>query len=168
VGTSLLPFGELLAQEKSSDSSAMEAFLAQGITQQDPRYYPPGLTGLRGSHVGSFVVAHSLRDVKQWPDASEDKESYDLIVVGGGISGLSSAYFYRKLAGANSRILVLDHHDDFGGYAQRNEFPARGRLLLGYGGTQSIEAPGRYSKEAIGLLRELGIDVQAARRCRVP
>jgi len=58
VGASLLPFGELLAQVKSDDSSVMEVFLAQGITQQDPRYYPPGLTGLRGSHVGSFVVAH--------------------------------------------------------------------------------------------------------------
>jgi spermidine dehydrogenase len=160
VGASLLPFSELLAQEKSGDSSAMETFLAQGITQQDPRYYPPALMGLRGSHVGSFEVAHSLRDGKAWPDASEEKETYDLIVVGGGISGLSAAYFYRKLAGVNSRILILDNHDDFGGHAKRNEFHAGDRLLLGYGGTQSIEAPGRYSKEAIGLLRELGIDVQ--------
>jgi len=160
VGASLLPFGELLAQVKSDDSSVMEVFLAQGITQQDPRYYPPGLTGLRGSHVGSFEVAHSLREGKEWPDTSGDKETYDLIVVGGGISGLSAAYFYRKLAGANSRILVVDNHDDFGGHAKRNEFHAGDRLLLGYGGTQSIEAPGRYSKEAIGLLKELGIDVQ--------
>jgi spermidine dehydrogenase len=127
VGASLLPFGELLAQEKGGDSSALESFFAQGITQQDPRYYPPALTGLRGSHVGSFEVAHSLRDRKEWPDASEDKETYDLIVVGGGISGLSAAYFYRKLAGANSKILVLDNHDDFGGHAKRNEFRAGDR-----------------------------------------
>jgi spermidine dehydrogenase len=160
VGASMLPLGEILAQEKGADASAMEALLAQGITQQDPRYYPPALTGLRGSHAGSFEVAHSLRDGKEWPDAAEDKESYDLIVVGGGISGLSAAYFYRKFAGANSRILVLDNHDDFGGHAKRNEFRAGDRLLLGYGGTQSIEAPGRYSKEAGGLLKDLGIDVQ--------
>ena len=51
-------------------------------------------------------------------------ESYDLIVVGGGISGLASAYFYRKFAGVNAKILVLDNHDDFGGHAKRNEFRA--------------------------------------------
>ena len=25
-------------------------------------YYPPSLTGMRGSHAGSFEVAHALRD----------------------------------------------------------------------------------------------------------
>src|SRR2546430_10621639 len=44
--------------------------------------------------------------------------------------------------------------------SKRNEFRAGDRLLLGYGGTQSIEAPGHYSKESIGLLKELGIDTQ--------
>jgi spermidine dehydrogenase len=159
AGVSILPFGELLAQDKGADTSAFEPFLAQGITQQDPRYYPPALTGMRGSHPGSFEVAHSLRDGKEWTDATADDESYDLIVVGGGISGLSAAYFSRRLAGADSRILILDNHDDFGGHAKRNEFRVGDRLLLGYGGTQSIEAPGRYSKEAIGLLKALGIDV---------
>jgi spermidine dehydrogenase len=158
ASASLLPLGELLAQEKGADTSALEPFLAQGITPQDPRYYPPALTGMRGSHPGSFEVAHSLRDGKGWPAATAEDESYDLIVVGGGISGLASAYFFRKASGANAKILILDNHDDFGGHAKRNEFRAGDRLLLGYGGTQSIEAPGRYSAVAIGLLKELGID----------
>src|SRR5215469_5611327 len=160
IGGSMLPLECILGQEPGADSSAQEFFLAKGITQQDPRYYPPALTGLRGSHPGAFETAHALRDGSHWPEASDTRENYDLIVVGGGISGLAAAYFYRKLAGADSRILVLENHDDFGGHAKRNEFQAGGRLLLGYGGTQSIEAPGRYSKEAIGLLKELGIDVQ--------
>jgi spermidine dehydrogenase len=160
VGSSLFPFGQLFAQEKGADPSALEPFLAQGITPQDPRYYPPALTGMRGSHPGSFEVAHTLRDGKEWTaDAVEDKP-YDLIVVGAGISGLSAAHFYRQVGGADSRILLLDNHDDFGGHAKRNEFQVGDRLLLGYGGTQSIEAPGRYSKEAIGLLKELGVDVR--------
>ena len=160
VGASLLPFGELLAQDQGADSSALDTLLAQGITPSDPRYYPPALTGMRGSHPGSFEVAHGLRDGKEWPDAEADNASYDLIVVGGGISGLSAAHFYRKHAGADSKILVLDNHDDFGGHAKRNEFRAGDRLLLGYGGTQSIEAPGRYSKEALDLFKDLNIDVQ--------
>jgi spermidine dehydrogenase len=128
--------------------------------EKDPNYYPPAKTGMRGSHDGSFEVAHELRDGKEWPDAIGDDETYDLVVVGGGISGLAAAYFYRKFAGANSKILILDNHDDFGGHAKRNEFRSGNRLLLGYGGTQSIESPARYSKVAKGLLQELGIDVQ--------
>jgi spermidine dehydrogenase len=128
--------------------------------EKDPGYYPPAKTGMRGSHDGSFEVAHDLRDGKQWLDATADNQTYDLIVVGGGISGLAAAYFFRKYAGADSKILVLDNHDDFGGHAKRNEFHSGNRLLLGYGGTQSIEAPAHYSSVAKDLLKELGIDVQ--------
>jgi spermidine dehydrogenase len=128
--------------------------------EKDPGYYPPAKTGMRGSHDGSFEVAHELRNGKNWPEAVDDNETYDLIVVGGGISGLAAAYFFRKYAGADSKILVLDNHDDFGGHAKRNEFRSGNRLLLGYGGTQSIEAPAHYSAVAKDLLKELGIDVQ--------
>ncbi len=162
IGASLLPTEHLFAQGAGAgpDSSAEEYFLARGITQQDARYYPPALGGMRGSHPGSFEAAHALRDGGSSTLAVDTGEHYDLIVVGGGISGLAAAYFYRRTAGAKARILILDNHDDFGGHAKRNEFQAENRLLLGYGGTQSIEAPARYSKESIGLLKELGIDVQ--------
>ena len=128
--------------------------------EKDTGYYPPARTGMRGSHDGSFEVAHELRDGKAWPDTVADNQNYDLIVVGGGISGLAAAYFFRKFVGADSKILVLDNHDDFGGHAKRNEFHSGNRLLLGYGGTQSIEAPANYSVVAKALLRDLGIDVQ--------
>jgi len=136
--------------------------LAAGQPEQSPDYYPPALTGLRGSHPGSFDAAHSLRDGTFWDTAGAPQdtgESYDLIVVGGGISGLSAAHFYRKTAGANARILILDNHDDFGGHAKRNEFRVGDAFRLGFGGTFSIESPAPYSKEARGLIEELGIDV---------
>src|SRR4029079_7516369 len=85
-------------------------------------YYPPALTGLRGSHVGSFEVAHSVRDGNFWKTAGKPqalREQYDLVIVGAGISGLSAAHFYRKLGGSKARILLLDNHDDFGGHAKR-------------------------------------------------
>ncbi len=161
IGASLIPMHCMFAGDSGPDPSPLEPFLAQGITPHDPRYYPPALDGMRGSHAGSWEVAHAERDGSEWPDATADNESYDLIVVGGGISGLSAAYFFRKFAGAKARVLVIENHDDFGGHAKRNEFRAGDRLLLGYGGTQSIEAPGEhYSKVSIGLLQELGIDVR--------
>ena len=109
--------------------------------QGRPGYYPPLLQGMRGSHPGSFENAHALRDGRQ-PEAGIDTgETYDLVVVGGGISGLSAAYFYRARTGKNARILILDNHDDFGGHAKRNEFHIAGRTLLMNGGTLEIDSP---------------------------
>ncbi len=129
-------------------------------TEERTSTYPPALTGMRGSHPGSFEVAHRLRD-GPWPDPGVDTgESYDLLVVGGGLSGLAAAHFFRRIAGSDARILILDNHDDFGGHAKRNEFRHGDRLLIGYGGTQSIDTPSGYSAEAIGLLRAIGIEVE--------
>jgi spermidine dehydrogenase len=131
-------------------------------SENPPAYYPPALTGLRGSHPGSFETAHSLRDGSFWNQAgkpSDTGESYDLIVVGGGISGLSAAHYFRKVAGAKARVLILDNHDDFGGHAKRNEFRVGNHFRLGYGGTFSIESPAPYSAVAKALIQELGIDV---------
>ena len=131
--------------------------------EKDSNYYPPALMGMRGNHEGSYTSAHSLRDGEFWDSAGKPEntgEKYDLVVVGGGISGLAAAYFYRQHAGANARILILDNHDDFGGHAKRNEFRSGNRTLLSYGGTQSIESPSRYSKVAKGLINDLGIDTQ--------
>jgi spermidine dehydrogenase len=137
----------------------------QAAAAQDrPGYNPPSLTGLRGSHPGSFEQAHELRDGSFWSrqqPVQATGESYDVVIVGGGISGLAAAYFYRAQAGPSARILILDNHDDFGGHAKRNEFRPGGRLLLANGGTMSIETPSPYSPEARGLLTTLGIDPQA-------
>jgi spermidine dehydrogenase len=137
---------------------------ADADPEKAPGYYPPALTGMRGSHPGSFDAAHSLRDGTFWDAAGTPQdtgESYDLIIVGGGISGLSAAHFYRKLAGASARILILDNHDDFGGHAKRNEFQVGKKTLLGYGGTYSIESPEPYSAVAKGVIEELGIEVSS-------
>ncbi|HKF04728.1 MAG TPA: NAD(P)-binding protein [Candidatus Sulfotelmatobacter sp.] len=147
---------ELLATQNSASSA-----------QDRAGYYPPTVTGLRGSHPGAFEVAHALRDGTFTEKAGkpvDTGENYDLIVVGGGISGLAAAYFYRKHAGPAARILILDNHDDFGGHAKRNEFHLGGRMQLTNGGTVAIESPFPYSKEARGLLTELGIDPPALQK----
>jgi spermidine dehydrogenase len=124
--------------------------------------YPPALTGMRGQHPGSFEVAHAFaREGQRFGvDSAATEESYDLVVVGGGISGLSAAWFYRRAVGPQARILILDNHDDFGGHAKRNEFVAGPRTLIGYGGSQSIQSPKTlWSDVAKALLRDIGVDI---------
>ena len=120
--------------------------------------YPPLRTGMRGSHAGSFEAAHAFaHEGRRW-EAEDSGESYDLVVVGAGISGLAAAWYFRREAGPSARILVLDNHDDFGGHAKRNEFRLDGRTYLMNGGTLNVEAPSQYGEIAGGLLRDLGID----------
>src|ERR1700683_2758830 len=151
---------EFLLEPRAPQNAAADAPFAP---EQAADYYPPALTGIRGNHDGTFTYAHRLRDGETWDAdgaAQSTGETYDLVVVGGGISGRAAAYFFRKSAGEKARVLILDNHDDFGGHAKRNEFHSGGRMLLGYGGTQSIENPGKYSPETKALLAELGIETQ--------
>jgi spermidine dehydrogenase len=115
--------------------------------------------GLRGSHPGSFEIAHALRDGERFEvDGLADADEVDLVVVGAGISGLAAAWFYRR-AHPDATILLLDNHDDFGGHAKRNEFTVDGRFLLGYGGSEALQSPeALYGREAKELLAALGVD----------
>ena len=159
-----------MSRYKKSDR---ELGLDQGITRRDflqglalgvsgalaggTAAYPPTLTGLRGSQPGASDTGHALRDGRRWSRSIDTFERYDLVVVGGGISGLAAAHFYLgRRPGA--RVLILDNHDDFGGHARRNEFWLDGRMQLMNGGTYSIESPTPYSAIADGLLQTLGID----------
>ena len=121
----------------------------------DSDYYPPGRTGLRGSHDGSWETMHARVAGKTWP-VGKPEEHYDLVVVGAGISGLAAAYYYRRER-PEARILLLDNHDDFGGHAKRNEFAFDGDTRIGYGGTEAIDTPSGYSVVARKLLEDIGI-----------
>jgi spermidine dehydrogenase len=153
----------LLTASLNAEKLLAAGILDEPVPEKAPDYYPPAKTGMRGNHDGSFNMAHRMRDgenANALGEPAQTGESYDLIVVGGGISGLAAAYRFRQKAGNRAKILILDNHDDFGGHAKRNEFEVDGRLLLSNGGTQSIESPGNYSREARGLLKELGIDTR--------
>ncbi len=149
IGATLLPHGSVPQSNREAEP------------QNESGYYPPTKTGMRGSHPGSFETAHSLRDGTFWHIAGkpvDTGESYDLVIVGAGISGLAAAYFFRERAGNSARILLLENHDDFGGHAKRNEFHLGGGLQLLNGGTLLIDSPTPYSAVADGLLKKLGIN----------
>jgi spermidine dehydrogenase len=131
-----------------------------------PDYYPPAQPCFRGSHAGSFEVAHRVRDggYRQFPAIDVDTgETYDLVVVGAGISGMAAAFFFQNALGPEKRVLILDNHDDVGGHAKRNEFHLNGRLFLGVGGTLGIATNYPYSYQAKSLIREIGIQVERYR-----
>jgi len=123
--------------------------------------YPPHRLGLRGQHASAIAADGAITrgEFAAYPRIDADSgETYDLVIVGGGLSGLAAAYFWHR-ALPGQRVLVLDNHDDFGGHAKRNEFLYEGRTYLAYGGTMSVATPYPYSYLAKQLLVDLGVDV---------
>ncbi len=157
IGTVAVGLGASVLGAQSANAQSLAHETADARSDD---IYPPSLTGLRGDHVGAFETAHRMRDEDlSLGRAIDTRETYDLIVVGAGISGLAAAHYFQQKAGPDARILVLDNHDDFGGHAKRNEFTHNGRTWIGYGGTQSIDSPRPYSANAKALITDLGIDV---------
>lgn len=134
---------------------------ADALKSYDPAYYPPARTGLRGSHPGSNTYAHAMAidGETDFGPVTRLSEKFDLVVVGGGISGLAAAYYYRQKHGQAKKVLILDNHDDFGGHAKRNEHTIDGKLRIGYGGSQTLVNPKDWGKVGQDLLADLGIDL---------
>ena len=142
-------------------AAALGGFTSGQANAQTKAAYPPSLAGLRGQTNAAQNVMHSIRDGSYWDNAgavTASGETYDLVVVGGGISGLSAALTYRQqIPGA--RILILDALEDFGGHAKRNEFVAsNGQTLIGYGGSQSMQTPSYFSPAVNQVLADIGIE----------
>jgi spermidine dehydrogenase len=89
-------------------------------------------------------AAHRLRDGQYGAAAFATAKAagdFDLVVVGGGIAGLSAAYYFIKAAGAGRRVLVLENHAMLGGEARQNEFLVDGERLLGPQGSNDFIVP---------------------------
>ncbi len=144
-------------------SAALHLGLGGPAQAAAPAGYPPRLGGLRGHSEGAMNIAHALRDGSFWQKAPAPEatgETYDLVVVGGGISGLAAAWFFLQRR-PDAKILILENNDDFGGHARRNEFTAsNGRTIIGYGGSQSLQTPSYFSPLVSQTLRDIGIEVE--------
>ena len=104
-------------------------------------------------------AAHAMRDgafERSLADATDTGETYDLVAVGGGLSGLAAAVFFQRNKGG--RCLVLDNHPIFGGEAKRNTFLVDGKMVVAHQGSAIFLVPqkGGYTDrfyEAIGMDR---------------
>ncbi len=140
--------------------SVFGAGRAHAFTPKSDAAYPPRSNGLQGQTDAAQGVMHGIRDgTLSVGGVAESGESYDLVVVGGGISGLAAAFLYRQQAGTDKTVLIIDPLADFGGHAKRNEFTASdGTMLIGYGGSQSMQTPSYFSPAVTQLLSDIGIE----------
>ncbi len=105
-----------------------------------------GFPGPNGNPDSVVSACHTVRpEGREIPAgtafAESDPVDYDLIIVGGGLSGLAASYYYAKLAGADKRVLILDNHTQVGGVARRNHMEVEGSTLIAPQGSYYAGAP---------------------------
>ena len=143
--------------------AATALFPGAAQAQASAPAYPPKLSGLRGHSDLAMRIMHSVRDGQFWtnaPPVTPTGERFDLVVVGGGISGLAAAQLFRQQK-PDATVLILENNDDFGGHARRNEFVAgNGKTIIGYGGSQSLQTPSYFSPLVKTLLADIGVQYE--------
>ena len=122
---------ELLAEQKASqEKSSDDSWTGYGGVGD--------YANSNGNTRAVLEAGHQIRDgLFESPAAGvvETGETYDLVVVGGGISGLAAALIFQRQAGPGKSCLVLDNHPIFGGEAKRNEFLVDGHRLTAHQGS---------------------------------
>jgi spermidine dehydrogenase len=91
-----------------------------------------------GNTLAVLRAGHTIRDGMYDPlpkDVIDTGETYDCVIVGGGISGLAAALFFQRQAPSGAKCLVLENHPIFGGEAKQNEFLVDGKRLISHQGS---------------------------------
>jgi spermidine dehydrogenase len=136
--------------------------LAQGLTSAWNGYAGVGDYARSNGNIASVVnAAHGVRDGTYEPkldSATPVDDTYDLVIVGGGFSGIIAAYEFHK-ARPNARCLILDNHPIFGGEAKQNEMQVDGVRLTGPQGSNGAVIPRADNtyKHVIQLWDEVGL-----------
>ncbi len=120
-----------------------------------------------GNTEDAFTVGHAVRDGAYDNSnlkTQETGEVFDLVIVGGGFSGLGAAYYFNQVN--QSRVLILENHQTVGGNARRDEFNITGRTL--YAPQASIvcqDLPPAFAPppDVERTFRDLGVDFEGIR-----
>ena len=157
IGSSLIGTGAALLYAKAPGlmREASAQTMPHPLTGLGPDWTGPGGIGdysaANGNTHDVINAAHGIRNgsfEKLFKDAIDTGESYDMVVVGGGFSGLSTAFRYHEDRPKGS-TLILDNHAIFGGEAKQNEFNVDGTHLWGPQGSNGTVFPPNRTK-AIG------------------
>jgi spermidine dehydrogenase len=100
-------------------------------------------------------AAHLIRDgltPKLMKDVQDTGEEYDMVIIGGGFSGIGAAYQFHKKYGNTKKCLIIENHPVFGGEAKQNEFEVDGYTLYGPQGSNDFGPPNKDDK---GLIAEI-------------
>jgi spermidine dehydrogenase len=157
VGGTLVGFGASLLSSCSKPRSEVGVF-------NDP------WTGFGG--VGDYAIsngnvasvrdaAHLIRDGytgEIMEDTEDTGEEYDMVIIGGGFSGIGAAYQFHKQYGNSKKCLILENHPVFGGEAKQNEFDVDGYRLYGPQGSNDFLPPQEGSEGLIAdIYRDTGL-----------
>ena len=106
-------------------------------------------------------AAHLIRDGLTGSMMSEVKdtgEEYDMVIIGGGFSGIGAAYQFHKASGGAGKCLILENHSVFGGEAKQNEFEVDGYRLFGPQGSNDFGPPDKDDDSLIAAIyRDTGL-----------
>lgn len=100
-----------------------------------------------GNTEGIVKAGHGIRDgaYDALKNVTDTGETFDCVIVGGGISGLAAALLFQRGTGNKSNPLVLENHPIFGGEAKQNEFEVDGQRLTAHQGSAVFWVPYPYS-----------------------
>ena len=105
-----------------------------------------------GNVAGVRMAAHLIRDgfVDELLKKSQAiDEEYDMVIVGGGFSGIGAAYEFYKEFGDSKKCLILENHPVFGGEAKQNEFEVDGYMVYGPQGSNDFGVPDKEDDSLI-------------------
>ncbi len=124
---------------------------------------PGGVGDYRKSHGNPWKVlstAHRIRDREFSADelsAEDTGEVFDLVIVGGGMSGLGAALHFQHTGRPRGTCLILDNHPIFGGESKRNEFVVQGQRLMAPQGANEFNVPTDIDSDAYEIFEQLKI-----------
>jgi spermidine dehydrogenase len=142
LGSTLLASGALLLEGIAPDQllAGGDEFSGYGGVGEYSRS--------NGNTLEVLLAGHRMRDGAYDPlpaDTIDTGETYDCVVVGGGISGLAAALFFLRHAGPGRAVLILENHPIFGGEAKQNEFQVDGKRLIAHQGSAIYLVPYPHS-----------------------